>query len=93
MPLDLTDDEKLALAELLRRTIADDRFPLSFRKWSHTALRLGFETTAVNLEPKARPSRSSVVSPHSCYKKRVQNGQLLTFDAYGAWRSPSVLSI
>jgi hypothetical protein len=29
MPLDLTDDEKAALIELLRGTIDRDRFPLS----------------------------------------------------------------
>jgi hypothetical protein len=29
MTLDLTDDEKLALAALLKRTIEDDRYPLS----------------------------------------------------------------
>jgi hypothetical protein len=31
MTLDLTDDEAAALARLLRRTIADDPFPLSPR--------------------------------------------------------------
>lgn len=31
MPLDLSDDEKLALVALLTRTIADDRYPLSPR--------------------------------------------------------------
>jgi hypothetical protein len=31
MVLDLTDDEALALAQLLRRTIDDDHFPLSPR--------------------------------------------------------------
>jgi hypothetical protein len=31
MPLDLTDDEKAALIELLRGTIDRDRFPLSPR--------------------------------------------------------------
>jgi hypothetical protein len=31
MKLDLTDDEKLALIRLLRRTIDEDRYPLSPR--------------------------------------------------------------
>ena len=31
MPLDLSEDEKLALVALLTRTIADDRYPLSPR--------------------------------------------------------------
>jgi len=31
MTLDLTDDERLVLAALLRRTIEDDRYPLSPR--------------------------------------------------------------
>jgi hypothetical protein len=31
MTLDLTDDEKLALAAELKRTIAEDRYPLSPR--------------------------------------------------------------
>jgi hypothetical protein len=31
MPLDLTDDEKAAMIELLRDTIDQDRFPLSPR--------------------------------------------------------------
>jgi hypothetical protein len=31
MPLDLTEDEKVALAALLKRTIEDDRYPLSPR--------------------------------------------------------------
>jgi hypothetical protein len=31
MTLDLTEDEKLALAALLKRTLEDDRYPLSPR--------------------------------------------------------------
>jgi hypothetical protein len=31
MTLELTDDEALALAQLLRRTIEDDRYPMSPR--------------------------------------------------------------
>ena len=31
MPLDLSDEEKRALAKLLRRAIDDDRYPLSPR--------------------------------------------------------------
>ena len=52
MPLDLSDNEKATLAELLRTTIAADRFPLSPRVRS-------WKSILDKLEPPA-PKRESL---------------------------------
>jgi hypothetical protein len=54
-PPDLTDDDKIILAELLRETIARDRFPLSPRVRS-------FKAILAKLAPPAPRSFSSRVA-------------------------------
>jgi hypothetical protein len=57
MPLDLADDEKAALIELLRGTIDRDRFPLSPRiKLLRSILeKLGIRSTLAMPNPRSAP--------------------------------------
>jgi hypothetical protein len=57
MNLDLTDEEAVALRELLRRTIDGDRFPLSPRMRPYRAILAKIEPTlAVEPLPAPKPS-------------------------------------
>jgi hypothetical protein len=61
MPLDLADDEKVALIELLRDTIDRDRFPLSPRiKLLRSILeKLGIRSTLAVPAPRPTPNPRS----------------------------------
>jgi hypothetical protein len=63
MPLDLTDDEKAALIELLRGTIDRDRFPLSprIRLLRGILEKLGIRSTLATSSPALKP-RSRLVA-------------------------------
>jgi len=50
-PLDLTDDDKAILAELLREMIARDRFPISPRVRSFKAILAKLDPPALRPEP------------------------------------------
>ena len=58
MPLDLTDDERAALIELLLRTIENDRFPISPRIKRLRAIlaKFGIEYSPAEPLPPPRPS-------------------------------------
>jgi hypothetical protein len=64
MPLDLTDDEKAALIELLRGTIDRDRFPLSPRiKLLRSILeKLGIRSTLAMPSPAPKPKSRLVAA-------------------------------
>jgi hypothetical protein len=57
MPLDLTDDEKAALIELLRGTIDRDRFPLSprMRPLRNILEKLGIRSSLAMPSPTPKP--------------------------------------
>jgi hypothetical protein len=58
MPVELTDDEKLALVDLLKRTIRDDPYPLSPRVRTLQAILAKLEpppTIAAAPPPATRP--------------------------------------
>jgi hypothetical protein len=58
MPLDLTDDERAALIELLLRTIENDRFPLSprIRRLRAILAKFGIEYSPAEALPPSKPS-------------------------------------
>jgi hypothetical protein len=58
MPLDLTDDERAALIELLLRTIENDRFPLSprIRRLRAILAKFGIEYSPAESLPPSKPS-------------------------------------
>jgi hypothetical protein len=65
MTLDLADDEKAALIDLLRSTIDRDRFPLSPRIWLLRSIleKLGIRSTLVVPRPRPTPNlRSRLVA-------------------------------
>jgi hypothetical protein len=61
MVLDLSDDEAAALAQLLRRTIADDPYPLSARLAPLKAIVAKLDPAAPRPEPP--PPLSPVMAP------------------------------
>jgi len=63
MELSLTDDEKLALAALLKRTIEDDRYPLSPRLRPLKAILTRLEPPRAVAEPYPAPPRRSPSGP------------------------------
>jgi len=57
IPRDLTDDEKLALAALLKRTIENDRYPLSPRRRPLKAIPAKLEPLRPVAEPYPAPKQ------------------------------------
>jgi hypothetical protein len=57
MALDLTDEEKLGLAGLLKRAISDDRYPLSPRIRTLKGILAKLEAPAIVAEPLPPPKR------------------------------------
>jgi hypothetical protein len=68
MTLDLADDEKDALAELLRRTIDEDRFPMSPRLAPLKAILSKIERP--ELRPDLPPPLKAHDAPRATRKRR-----------------------
>ena len=64
MTLDLTDDEKLALAAELKRTIAEDRYPLSPRIRT-------LEAILAKIEPQSTVTRAPLPASKSGDRPRA----------------------
>jgi hypothetical protein len=68
MTLELSDDESQALAQLLRRTIADDPYPLSPRLAPLKAILARLEPPEPQPEPP--PPVKAYVAPHAAGRRR-----------------------